>query len=241
MLLALHCTMCHPQMSPKSSCSIIALTSILVFALSCLVLKKICTVPITLNLWIYVWSIKCNYLLLLGIIQPQPHTSDVHLFALFLAGSSTSTTGSSPLIYNDGICSTSSLLSLQFAFHQHQQHYFHQHHHCHFHLQQNHHCHFHLQQQDRCHHMASIVDVWLAKEVASIVDVWLDARVALVDDTYRHKPWFALGLGLPLTDLDVLDPSHRERTNVRYQDVFKIFYEKWLNIYMAQFLDLWLN
>ena len=117
--------------------------------------KKICTVPITLNLRIYVWSIKCNYRLLLRIIQPQPHTSDVHLFALFLAGSSTSTTGSSPLIYNYGICSTSSLLSLQFAFHQHQQHYFHQHHHCHFHLQQNHHCHFHLQQQHQCHlHMA---------------------------------------------------------------------------------------
>jgi len=47
-----------------------------------------------------------------------------------------------------------------------------------------------------------------------------------VDDTDRHKPWFALGLGLPLTDLDVLDPSRKERTNVRYQDVFKIFYEK---------------
>ena len=45
-----------------------------------------------------------------------------------------------------------------------------------------------------------------------------------MDDTDRHKPWFALGLGLPLTDLDVLDP--RERIDLRYQDVFNIFYEK---------------
>jgi len=47
---------------------------------------------------------------------------------------------------------------------------------------------------------------------------------ALANDTDKHNPCYALGLGLPLTDLDVLDP--RERIDLRYQDVFNIFYEK---------------
>ena len=29
---------------------------------------------------------------------------------------------------------------------------------------------------------------------------------ALANDTDKHKPCYALGLGLPLTDLDVIDP-----------------------------------